>query len=81
MLSAGIAHLTYLKGEFHAQVPNWLPLDKDLVVVLSGWVEISFGAALLFIPRCKVWIGILLALFFANTMGSFRKSLYKLGMR
>ena len=55
MLSAGIAHLTYLKGEFHAQVPNWLPLDKDLVVVLSGWVEISFGAALLFIPRCKVW--------------------------
>jgi len=64
MLSAGIAHLTYLKGEFHAQVPNWLPLDKDLVIVLSGWVEISFGAALLFIPRCKVWIGILLALFF-----------------
>jgi len=64
MLSAGIAHLSYLKGEFHAQVPDWLPLDKDLVVVLSGWVEISFGAALLFIPRFKIWIGILLALFF-----------------
>jgi uncharacterized membrane protein len=64
MLSAGIAHLSYLKGEFHAQVPDWLPIDKDLVVVLSGWVEITLGAAILCLPRFKVWIGLALALFF-----------------
>ena len=64
MLSAGIAHLSYLKGEFHAQVPDWVPLDKDLVVVLSGLVEIALGASMLFLRRFKVWIGVSLALFF-----------------
>jgi len=63
MLSAGIAHLC-LKEAFHAQVPDWLPLGKDFVVVISGWVEIAFGTALLFLPHFKIWVGILLALFF-----------------
>ncbi len=40
---AGIGHLSVLRQEFLAQVPNWLPIDGDLVVVLSGVVENSSG--------------------------------------
>ena len=43
LLLAGIGHLTWLRVEFQAQVPPWLPLDADLVVVLSGLVEIALG--------------------------------------
>ena len=35
---AGIGHLTVARTEFLAQVPAWLPLNADLVVVLSGLV-------------------------------------------
>ncbi len=64
MLSAGIAHLSVLQEQFHAQVPNWLPFDPDLVVILSGWVEITFGAALLGLARYQFWVGLALAGFF-----------------
>lgn len=64
MLVAGIGHLTFQRAEFQAQVPHWIPLDKDLVVVLSGIVEIAFGAGLLLVKRFRPQLGILLALFF-----------------
>ena len=44
---AGTAHLTFARAEFQAQVPAWVPLDADLVVVLSGLVEIGLGLWLL----------------------------------
>ena len=47
MVGAGTGHLTVLRDEFQAQVPPWVPLDEDLVVLLSGAAEISLGAALL----------------------------------
>jgi len=47
-----------------AQVPPWVPLDPDLVVVLSGVVEITLGLAFVFLPRYKVQLGSLLAAFF-----------------
>lgn len=50
LILAGIAHLTILRVEFLAQVPTWLPLDGDLIVVLSGIVEIILGAGLIFLP-------------------------------
>lgn len=50
LAAAGIGHLTALREEFQAQVPPWLPLDPDLVVVASGVVEIGLGAALLLAP-------------------------------
>lgn len=50
LILAGIAHLTILRVEFLAQVPTWLPADGDLVVVLSGIVEIILGAGLIFLP-------------------------------
>jgi uncharacterized membrane protein len=44
---AGTSHLTVARQEFQAQVPAWLPLDPDFVVLASGVAEISLGAALL----------------------------------
>lgn len=64
LIFTGISHLTFQRVEFLAQVPNWVPLDGDLVVVLSGLVEIILGAALVFIPRFRVFIGWMTAAFF-----------------
>ena len=50
LLFAGYSHLTFARIEFLAQVPTWLPLDGDLVVVLSGIAEIILGVALVFAP-------------------------------
>lgn len=46
LLTAGIGHLTKVRKEFQAQVPTWVPVDPDTVVVGSGMVEIGLGAAL-----------------------------------
>ena len=51
LVFAGAGHLTWLRQEFQAQVPAWVPLNPDLVVVLSGVVEVVLGLALLFAPR------------------------------
>jgi uncharacterized membrane protein len=44
---AGTAHLSFARAEFQAQVPTWLPLDADFVVLASGVVEIAIGVWLL----------------------------------
>ncbi len=41
----------FARAEFQAQVPEWVPLDKDAVVVASGVVEVLLGLALLLAPR------------------------------
>ncbi|HET9240105.1 MAG TPA: hypothetical protein VFO10_22775 [Oligoflexus sp.] len=65
LFMAGVAHLTWRRTEFLAQVPPWLPLDADLVVLLSGWVEISLGLGLLFLQRTRgAVIGVVTGLFF-----------------
>lgn len=64
LLYAGITHLTVARTEFLAQVPTWLPLDGDLVVVLSGIVEITLGLALIFVRRYRALVGWLAAIFF-----------------
>jgi uncharacterized membrane protein len=46
LLTAGVGHLTKARKEFQAQVPSWVPIDPDTVVVGSGVVEIGLGAAL-----------------------------------
>lgn len=66
MVTAGTGHLTFQRQEFQAQVPTWFPVDPDLVVVASGFVEIGLGAAMLATWR-QPWrrrVGLLLALFF-----------------
>jgi uncharacterized membrane protein len=64
MVYAGFSHLTFNRIDFQAQVPDWVPLSKDLVVVLSGIVEIALGLTLLFWKKQRANIGWVLALFF-----------------
>lgn len=65
MIFAGTSHLTFAREEFQAQVPSWIPLDEDFVVVASGIVEIGLGAAQLVLwRRHRRWSGAALALFY-----------------
>jgi uncharacterized membrane protein len=64
LLFAGISHLTVARTEFLAQVPTWLPVNADLVVVLSGVAEITLGLALIFLARQRAWVGLATAAFF-----------------
>jgi uncharacterized membrane protein len=64
MVFAGFSHLTFNRIDFQAQVPDWVPLSKNLVVILSGIVEIGLGLTLLFWKKQRVNIGWALAIFF-----------------
>lgn len=64
MITAAIGHFTFQRDDFQAQVPNWVPLDKDLVVILSGIVEIALGLSMIFLTRYKVQVGIALTIFY-----------------
>jgi len=41
MVYAGFSHLTFNRIDFQAQVPDWIPMSKDLVVILSGIVALA----------------------------------------
>ena len=68
LLSAGISHLDSNRTEFLAQVPTWLPLNADFVVVASGIVEITLGVLLittvLIFKKYRQIIGLITAIFF-----------------
>ncbi len=64
MVYAGFSHLTFNRIDFQAQVPDWVPLSKDLVVILSGIVEMLLGLGLAFWKKKRVTFGWALALFF-----------------
>lgn len=64
LLFAGVSHLTFARAEFQAQVPTWVPLGADLVVILSGVVEIALGLGLALFKSQRVLIGALAAAFF-----------------
>ena len=63
LIFTGTAHLTTRRITFQAQVPTWLPLSPDFVVVASGIVEIVLGLALISLRRRRE-VGIATALFF-----------------
>jgi len=64
LISAGVSHLTVSRLEFQAQVPTWLPLDPDFVVISSGIVEVLLGLALVTLWRFRRRVGLVVALFF-----------------
>jgi uncharacterized membrane protein len=64
LIYAGVGHFTFSRVAFQAQVPPWLPLDPDFVVLASGAVEIALGLGLIFIARYRKQIGWLTAAFF-----------------
>lgn len=64
MVLAAIGHLSFQRAEFQAQVPDWIPLSKDLVVILSGIVELGLGLSMIFWKKERVNVGIALAIFY-----------------
>ena len=64
LIYAGVGHFTFSRTEFQAQVPPWVPLDPDFVVLASGAVEIALGLGLILISRYRKQIGWLTAAFF-----------------
>jgi uncharacterized membrane protein len=60
MVYSGFSHLTFNRIDFQAQVPDWVPLSKNLVVLLSGIVEIALGLTLLFVEKAtsEFWMGL-----------------------
>lgn len=65
LVAAGIGHLTVARHEFQAQVPRWVPLDADHVVLASGVVEVALGAAVATSRRHRRLVGRMAAVFFA----------------
>ena len=63
LIYTGTLHLTTRRLEFQAQVPTWLPLSPNFVVIASGFVEIALGLALISLRRRRE-VGIAAALFF-----------------
>ncbi len=65
---AGTTHLGSNRTEFLAQVPTWLPLNADFVVVASGVVEITLGICLIITTfifnHLRHKVGLIVAIFF-----------------
>jgi uncharacterized membrane protein len=64
LIYAGIGHLTFSRQEFQAQVPIWLPMDPDFVVLASGVVEIILGLGIASAGIAVPVAGLLAAAFF-----------------
>ena len=64
LLYTGTLHLTSQRLEFQAQVPPWLGLDPDVVVIASGYVEIALGLSLITLWRFREDVGLVTAIFF-----------------
>jgi len=68
LTSAGSSHLGSNRKEFLAQVPTWLPLNADFVVIASGLVEIALGILLItttfIFTKYRKQVGIAVAVFF-----------------
>ncbi len=51
LVFTGISHLTFARRAFRAQVPDWVPMDRDDTVVASGFAEIALGASLVLVDK------------------------------
>ncbi|MEJ2868728.1 hypothetical protein WCD74_13225 [Actinomycetospora sp. OC33-EN08] len=64
LTTAGVTPLGPFQVQFRGQVPSWFPVDADLVVLVSGVVEIVLGLALLLLASRRRVVGVVVALFF-----------------
>ena len=67
MIYIGIAHLSFRRIEFQAQVPRWLTSDEsfvDMIVVISGYIEIIFGVLMVWGGKFKAKTGLVLGVFY-----------------
>lgn len=63
LIFTGTGHLTFIRTTFLAQVPHWVPMEPDMVVLLSGAVEIILGVLLLFLSKQRTTVGWIVAIF------------------
>ncbi|WP_127502796.1 DoxX family protein [Actinoplanes solisilvae] len=70
LLFTGVAHLTFARVDFRAQVPSWLPIDANVVVIASGVVELCLAVALLATWRqpARGIVGAVVAAFFVAVL-------------
>lgn len=65
LLFTGTGHLSFLRREFVAQVPQSLPIDPDDVVVASGFAELGLASVLIAAPPSqRQRVGLIVAAFF-----------------
>jgi uncharacterized membrane protein len=64
MTFAAVGHFAFHRQEFQAQVPDWIPIGKDAVVIISGIFELALGLGMVFWSQQKVIIGLSLAIFY-----------------
>lgn len=60
----GLTHLGSSRTEFQAQVPAWLPLNPDFVVLASGIAEMVLGVLIIFLRKALPVVGLATAVFF-----------------
>ena len=67
MIYIGIAHLSFRRIEFQAQVPSWLTSDEsfvDMIVLIAGYIEIIFGVLMVWGGKFKAKTGLVLGVFY-----------------
>ncbi len=64
LIVAGTSHLTWNRKAFLTQVPRWVPMNADTVVLASGVVEILLGLSLVVFRRKRIPVGWVVAGFF-----------------
>ena len=77
LIYTGTLHLTSQRLEFQAQVPPWLGLDPDFVVLASGYAEIALGIALITLWKFRKEVGLATSLLFILIFpGNIRQYFY-----
>jgi uncharacterized membrane protein len=64
LMVAGTSHLTWNRKAFLAQVPRWVPVNADTVVLASGVVEILLGLSVVALRTRRIQVGWIVAAFF-----------------
>jgi uncharacterized membrane protein len=64
LVVAGTSHLTWNRKAFLAQVPTWVPMNGDTVVLASGVVELLLGLSLVGFRTRRIRVGWIVAAFF-----------------
>jgi uncharacterized membrane protein len=64
LVVAGTSHLTWNRKAFLAQVPKWVPMNADTVVLASGVVEVLLGLSLVGLRTRRIPVGWVVAAFF-----------------
>lgn len=76
LVVSGIAHLSFARLEFQAQVPAWIPVDPGVLVVVSGVVEILLGVGVGSRGPVVKWAGLAAAVFFVVAVFPVRVGQY-----